>query len=148
MRATFPAAVHVFLLRRRPQGGDWEVLLLLRANTGYEDGRYGVPAGHLDGGESITQAAIREAREETGVELMADDLSVVGVMHRKAEVERIEFFLAAQRWRGDARNAEPEKCDGVGWWPLDHLPENMVAYIRHALARPDGPLWFEEQGWE
>ena len=47
----FPVAVHVFLLR------DGAVLLLRRCNTGFEDGKLSVPAGHVEPGESVTQAA-------------------------------------------------------------------------------------------
>ena len=81
------AAVHLFLIR------DGQVLLLRRYNTGYEDGWYSVIAGHLDGGEEVTAAMRREAREEAGIEIAPEDLRVVGVMHRKATEERIDFFL-------------------------------------------------------
>ena len=99
------AAVHVFLVR------DGTVLLLRRCNTGYEDGNYSVVAGHLDGGEEIKAAAVREAREEVGVAGAEADLRVVGVMHRRAEDERIDFFLEATRWSGAVTNHEPDKCD-------------------------------------
>src|SRR4051812_27606999 len=56
-------AVHLFLLR------DDQVLLLRRQNTGYEDGNYSVIAGHVEGGEEIKAAMIREAREEAGITL-------------------------------------------------------------------------------
>jgi 8-oxo-dGTP diphosphatase len=104
-RFTAPVAVHLFLIR------DGSVLLLRRANTGYEDGNYSVPAGHLDGGEEVTVAAIREAREEIGIVLARRDVSVVGVMHRRSDVESIDFFLVASTWTGEIVNAEPHKCD-------------------------------------
>lgn len=103
-----------FLLREN------HVLLLQRANTGYEDGNYSVVAGHLDGGESVTQAAIREAYEEVGVHLRSPDLTVAGVMHRLSNDERIDFFLVATTWSGSVTNQEPDKCSGlrgVPWMP-------------------------------
>src|SRR5215471_13215724 len=94
-RFTAPVAVHLFLIR------DGRVLLLRRANTGYEDGSYSVPAGHLDGGEEVTVAAIREAREEIGIGLARSAVSVVGVMHQRSDVEYIDFFVAASTWSGE-----------------------------------------------
>src|SRR5689334_8641182 len=73
MRVRFPVAAHIFLLK------DNAVLLLRRANTGYEDGNYGVVAGHVELGESVTQAAVREIWEEVGVIVRLPDLQPVGV---------------------------------------------------------------------
>jgi 8-oxo-dGTP diphosphatase len=38
---------------------DGKILLLKRANTGYEDGNYSVIAGHVEPGENFTQCIIR-----------------------------------------------------------------------------------------
>lgn len=135
------AAVHLFLLR------DDAVLLLRRFNTGYEDGNYSVIAGHLDGNEEVIAAAIREAREETGIVIVPEDVAVVGVMHRKAADERIDFFVAASRWAGRMHNAEPEKCDALTWFPLDNLPENVIPYVRRALENCRHGRWFDSFGW-
>ena len=137
-----PVAVHLFLVR------DGRVLLLRRANTGYEDGNYSVPAGHLDGGEEVIAAAIREAREEIGIALAPSAVAVVGVMHRRSNDERIDFFVAASEWTGEIFNAEPQKCDDLSWYPLDTLPANTIPYVRRALANYQRGVWFESYGWE
>lgn len=134
-------AVHLFLIR------DGQVLLLRRFKTGYEDGNYSVVAGHLDGNEEIKQAMRREAREEVGIEIADDDLQVVGVMHRRSKDERLDFFLAAERWTGEIRNCEPGKCDQLIWRELDQLPENTILYVRRALGNYRAGRWFDSFGW-
>lgn len=134
-------AVHMFLLKNN------EVLLLRRYNTGYEDGNYSVPAGHLDGGEQVKAAAIREAAEECGIHIRPEALEVVGVMHRRAEEERVDFFVATRKWEGDVVNAEPHKCDQPRWCDLDDLPPNTIRYVRQALANLRTRTWFSSYGW-
>jgi 8-oxo-dGTP diphosphatase len=89
-RFTMPVAVHLFLLKGT------EILLLRRYNTGYEDGNYSVPAGHLDGNEEVLSAAIREAKEECGIDIRPEDLYVAGIMHRRSADERIDFFVVTR----------------------------------------------------
>ena len=86
-RHRYPVAVHLFFFQ------DERVLLLRRFNTGWQDGKYSVPAGHVEAGESVTAAAIREAGEELGVCLKPEMLEVIHVMHRKSNDERVDFFL-------------------------------------------------------
>jgi ADP-ribose pyrophosphatase YjhB (NUDIX family) len=109
--------------------------MLRRFNTGYEDGNYNVVAGHLDGDETITQAAIREIKEEVGVIVRSENLVIVGVMHRKSNEERVDFFLAVRVWEGELFNNEPEKCDKLAWYPFRELPENTIPYISRALEK-------------
>ena len=59
-----------------------EVLLLLRADTGYMDGYWAVPAGHVERGESVLAAAVRELKEEVGIDVDPSDLQPVTAMHR------------------------------------------------------------------
>jgi len=142
MRFKLISAVHLFLLR------DDQILLLRRFNTGYEDGNYSVVAGHLDGGEPVKIAMIREAREEVGIELSEEILEVVQVMHRLADHERIDFFLQTTQWRGDIQNLEPHKCDDLAWYPLNHLPLNTIPYIRRAINNYQQKRWFDTYGWK
>ena len=140
-RFRLPSAVHLFLLHGS------EVLLLLRHNTGYEDGKYSVIAGHLEGNETIHAAARREAMEEAGIIIQPQDLQVVGVMHRREGDERIDWFLAARKWQNTIRNMEPQKCRHLRWFALDQLPPNMVAYVRRALDNFQQGRWFDSFGW-
>jgi 8-oxo-dGTP diphosphatase len=140
-RFKLPSAVHLFLIR------DSQVLLLRRFNTGYEDGKYSVIAGHLGGDEKIKAAMIREAREEAGIEISPLDLQVVGVMHRKSNDERIDFFLTTTSWSGEIANREPDRCDQLAWFDVDELPEDMIPYVRRALDNYRRGIWFDSFGW-
>ena len=141
MRATFPVTVHLLFFR-----GD-QVLLLRRFNTGYADGQYSVPAGHLDGGETVIAAGMREAQEEVGVKIEADDLSFSSVMHRTEDDERVDFFVHVHQWLGEPFNAEPDKCDDLCWVDVNTLPAKMVPYVRRALENHLNNTRFDEFGW-
>jgi 8-oxo-dGTP pyrophosphatase MutT (NUDIX family) len=132
--------VHILFVR-----GD-RVLLLLRANTGYEDGNYSVPAGHLDGDEEVLVAATREAHEEIGVTI--ETARLVGVMHRLASEERIDFFVEADEWSGEIRNCEPKKCADLHWYDIAALPPNTVPYVRRAIESYRAGRWFTSFGWD
>jgi len=142
VRLRFPVTVHLLFIR------DSKILIARRRNTGYRDGEYSIPAGHLDGGETVLAAAAREALEEVGVELDASNLEFAGVMHRLEDDERVDFFLRVRSWSGEPFNNEPEKCDDLRWVDLTGLPQNMVPYVRRALANHMQGLPFDEFGWD
>jgi len=142
MRARFPATVHLLIFREE------EVLLLRRFNTGYRDGEYSLPAGHLDGGETVLAAAGREAAEETGIRIPPGGAVFSSVMHRMEGDERIDFFLEVREWEGEPFNAEPEKCDDLCWAHPSHLPANLVPYVRRAIRNHFAGVRFDEFGWD
>src|SRR5689334_22845244 len=94
-------ATHIFLIK------DKKILLARRFQTGYEDGNYSVPAGHVEEGESVSETAKREAEEETGVKIEIKDLEFSHVMHRLSDRNQIDFFFVCQKWQGEPCNAEP-----------------------------------------
>ncbi|MBI2579378.1 MAG: NUDIX domain-containing protein [Candidatus Aenigmarchaeota archaeon] len=132
---------HLVLMR------DDKILLIRRFNTGYEDGKYSVVAGHLDGNETFTEAMIREAEEEAGIAIKSEDLEVVHVMHRKSADERIDLFFMADRWGGEPKNMEPGKCDDMRWFGADDLPPNTIPYVRHAIENIRKNIFYSEFGW-
>ncbi|KKU55299.1 MAG: hypothetical protein UY41_C0008G0022 [Candidatus Moranbacteria bacterium GW2011_GWE1_49_15] len=122
---------------------DGKILMLRRFNTGYEDGNYSFPAGHVEEGESFKQTAIREAKEEIGVDVKEEDISLAHVMHR-VPLGRISVFMKAEKWEGEIRNLEPEKCDDLSWFDLDVLPKNTIPYIRKAVEGLKGGKVYSE----
>lgn len=139
---TFISAVHLFLIKEN------RILLLRRFNTGYEDGNYSVPAGHIEADETATNAMIREIQEEIGIEIFSNKLNMIHVMHRKAEHERIDFFFESTEFTGIPQIMEPNKCDDLQWFDLDNLPKNTVAYVKSAIEVYRNKTTFSEFGWE
>lgn len=128
---------------------DDQILLSRRYNTGFHDGEYSLPAGHLAGNETLNQTMIREAMEEIGVTLNSEDIRLVHVMHRKEpNEERVNFFFTAERWRGEPENMEPCKCDDLGWFEIDMLPDNVIPYVRKAIDCIRKGKMYSEYGWE
>jgi 8-oxo-dGTP diphosphatase len=128
-----------------------KILLLKRENTGYFDGSFSLPAGHLDGNETARAAASREVKEEVGLDISADDLKLVHVIHRKSSTpiphERVDLYFKLDKWHGEPVNAEPHKHAEIKWYPTTNLPENMVPEVDLALKRIAACDSFSEFGF-
>lgn len=114
------------------------VLFGQRQGTGYADGEWQImPSGHLEQGESVARTAIREAREELGIEVAGTDLEFVHLLHHRnvGGTARLGVFFRARRWTGVPTIAEPHKCARLGWFPLDAPPERLTP---HTAAVLDG----------
>jgi len=146
MRKNF-GAVHVIIRHHD------DILLVLRTNTGVQDGNYCLPSGRVEEGESFTAAAVREVREETGLDINQDEVGFVYLQHRinlneLGEPEMwVDAFFEAGAWRGTPVNAEPEKHGEVAWCYADDLPGNMMESHRTALKRMAEGHVYGEFGW-
>lgn len=144
-------AAYVFLV-----DADGRVLLQLRRGTGYRDGHWAAAAaGHVEAGEPVTAAAVREAAEELGVGIDPADLVPLTAMHRTAPTglevdQRVDFFFTCRRWSGEPRTLEPDRSAGLRWCPLDALPEPVVPHERYVLEalRAGGPPAVSVYGFE
>jgi 8-oxo-dGTP pyrophosphatase MutT (NUDIX family) len=140
----FKLIPEVYLVAER----EGAVLMSRRCNTGYEDGRYSLVAGHVDGAETLREAMAREAMEEAGLTIDPASLSLVHVMHRRSDEERMGFFFRAGTWGGEPRNCEPHKCDDLGWFPVGAPPGETIPYIRAALEHVFAGRPYSEFGWD
>ncbi|WP_061296268.1 NUDIX hydrolase [Herbidospora cretacea] len=139
----YKTCVDLHLILRR---GD-QVLLGQRQNTGYADGSWHLPSGHLDPGESASQGALREAAEEIGVTIEPGDVQFAHLMHHYTNDARTALFYEAEQWTGEITNMEPDKCVEWRWFPLDALPDQMIPYAADALAHCIKGDVYSERGW-
>lgn len=140
-RFTLRAAAYLIVLK------DDKVLLLRRSKTGWRDGEYTLPAGHVDGNETIRAELCREAREEIGITITPADLQFAHVMHQRDSHEYIDFYFVAKTWSGKPTNCEPEKCDDLRWAAPTDLPENVIPNVKQALKAYAAGEGYSEFGW-
>ena len=127
---------------------DDRVLMLRRANTGWQDGSYSLIAGHVDADESASHAMLREAWEEAGIIVELADLKLVHTMHRKDLTNYLDLYFAVDKWEGKPVVREPDKADDLSWFSFDNLPSNTVESVRQALKSFRKGIAYSEHGWD
>src|SRR5215216_3212040 len=96
---------------------DGRILLGKRGPGSREPGKWSFPAGFVERGERVEQAAVREAREETGLDVVVGDL--VGLYSSDGETVVLAVYEATSV-------GEPRAGDDlteVGWFAASDLPE-------------------------
>jgi 8-oxo-dGTP pyrophosphatase MutT (NUDIX family) len=118
----------------RRRGGVAAVVLAARRHP--ESGMlvWSIPKGHVEPGETSTAAAVREVREETGLEAEIErplgDVTYWYLRRDRAGgrvrvLKRVRFFL--MRSRGGRFADRDDEMDAVRWFPLVEA-ERMVAF--------------------
>ncbi len=127
------------------------ILLLRRQGTGWANGYYALVAGCLDGNESVTQAIIREAREEANIIIKPEWLEIGCVIHSnipgRRTAETIDFFFTARQWEGTLHNNEPHKHDDLRFFPLNQLPNPLLPLSQAGLETALKGVRFAQLGW-
>ncbi len=128
---------------------DDKVVLTLRSNTDWMNHYYGLAAGKVEKNESFTQAAIREAKEEIGIDVKPEDLKHVLTIHRKSEDKYwVDVFFEVEKWEGEPYNAEPEVHSEIAWADPGNLPENTIPIIFFAFEQIKEGKTYSEYGWD
>ena len=98
---------------------------------------FSIPGGYLESGETFETAAIREVKEETGLDIV--NPVVMGVSNNletwKAEgVHVVSVFLLSKEFSGAPTLMEPEKCSCWLWCDPSDLPEPHFEASRQGIA--------------
>ena len=124
-----------------------KVLLMRRYNTGYEDGKYCFPGGHVEKAEEIKKAAIREAKEEIGVDIKEEKIKVIHVLNRKVKDNAyIDFILECNEWNGEIKIMEEDKADELKWFDINNLPNNILPFMNKVFKNNSD--FYISYGWE
>jgi 8-oxo-dGTP pyrophosphatase MutT (NUDIX family) len=143
------ANVDVFLILRDREG---RLLLGLRAVHLWAGGQWNVVSGKADVGEDVVTAVIREAHEEAGLVLTGSDLTPAAAVHYRNRngQPRVGFAFHARHdpdRHGAAVNTEPHKCDALGWYDPDDLPQPLERYTATMLEVSASPVPIAVAGW-
>jgi len=115
--------VAVYMLFRK----DGKLLFVKRANTDWMNGRYGSPAGKVEKDEPSLHAAVREAKEEVGVDVKPEDLKHVLTCNRGGDdMDWIDLVFEASAWEGEPFNAEPHMHSEIAWLDEENLPDTVI----------------------
>jgi len=131
---------------------DNKVAFVLRSNTNWMNNFYGLPSGKVEVNEPFAAAAIREAKEEVGVDIKPNQLKHVLTMHRKEPSDNgmtwVDLFFEAEKWSGELINAEPHMHSELTWLDVDNLPENVISSVLFALDHIKKGSMYCEYGWD
>lgn len=120
------------------RAADRVVLLQRGSNAKFGHDLWDIPVGKSDPGETITETAVRELREETGLVVNSAALRLVHVIHGSRGVVAPNGFLtvvfAATEWSGKLVNGEPAKHSQVRWCEVDAIPTEFVSSTASALS--------------
>lgn len=141
------SAVYALLIKNN------KILLTRRCNTEFYDGYYNLPCGHIDGGESATNAIKREVKEEVGIKVLKKDFEFVHLLHRirdayDGKFEYMDLFFLVKKWDGQPINCELEYCDDLCWFELNNLPKKIIPYQKKIIKNIINKLTYSEIGFK
>lgn len=122
----------IYLIIKNSEG---KILLQRRQGTKLWPGFLALPAGHVDEGEDVYEAAIREAREELSITITKDDIIDTFAVNRKNKSlpPYFDVYFELKSYQGEISINEPEKCSELVWADINDMPEDMIDFEATAI---------------
>lgn len=118
-RDKFYAGVEIIVYRGKK-------LLLGKRKGGYMSGTWGLPGGHLEYGEKLTNCALRELYEETGIKGKNVVFAGIHNWFQKKDGRHYLFTVfKMESKKGEPKLMEPDKCSEWRWFDFGKLPKNI-----------------------
>ncbi|MDR1694544.1 MAG: NUDIX domain-containing protein [Lactobacillaceae bacterium] len=106
---------------------DNKLLLGLRKSK-HGTGTWSPSGGKLEFGEEFEDAAIRETKEETSLDIKKQDITIAAVtsdIHEQENEHVITIHTVTKKYSGELKLMEPDKFEKWEWFSLQNLPENL-----------------------
>lgn len=112
-----------------------EILLQRRQGTKLWPNFLALPAGHIDEGENAYEAAVREAKEELGIEISINNIKDTFVVNRRNKSLKpyYDVYFIVDKYKGQIKISEPEKCSELVWANINNLPNDMIDFEIEAI---------------
>ncbi len=131
----YPNRPYLGVLAAVRRGG--RVLLLQRAIPP-DQGKWGLPGGMLELGETVFQGAMRELAEETQIEAEPVDILTVLDFIEKDEAEKVRYHFALivvlAEWRSGEGVPDADAM-GLGWFTPEELPGMATSAATERVMR-------------
>jgi 8-oxo-dGTP diphosphatase len=112
---------------------DGKILLGARKSS-HGAGEFAGPGGHLEFGETFEECAMRETREETGIEITNLRVICLSNLLMWEGKHYVDIGIVADWKSGEPQLCEPEKCDGWDWYDSEKLPPTAFKNVGLYLA--------------
>lgn len=122
----------IYMIIKNEKG---EILFQRRCGSKLWPDFLGLPAGHVDKGEDVYQALVREAREELNIDINSKDIEDTFVVNRvnKNLKPYYDVYFVIKNYKGIIKINEPNKCQELKWVLLDNMPEDVIEFEKIVL---------------
>ena len=98
----------------------------------HEEGTWTLPGGNIEYGEKFYEAGIREAKEETNLDI--SDLEVICVQTDLNEFAHyISVGMIAKKYSGEIKVMEPDEITMWQWFDLDKIPKKIFSASKKTI---------------
>ena len=141
---TIATAVNVIFVKRDKKTDELMIAIHKRKGNKAGAGQYALPGGTQKAGETMEETAIREMKEEVGVDVVEIEWHNFFQCIVNEKLHFVHHCFVCSKWKGKFKNTEPEKHEDLEWCPISKLPldnffvskGNVINFIKGQAYNP------------